>query len=62
MRMKGRTMLSPEVTVYDWLFIVSMILSMLCMYAGYRWGHSDGYTEGCKARRMAERQMRRMLR
>lgn len=55
-------MLSPEVTVYDWMFIVFMVLAMLCMYTGYRWGRSDGYAEGCRARRMAQRQTRRMLR
>ena len=55
-------MLSPDVTVYDWMFIVYMVLVMLSMYAGYRWGHADGYMEGCKARRMAKRQMRRMIR
>ena len=57
-------MLSPEVTVYDWIFIVFMVLAMLCMYAGYRWGHADGYKQGCRDRRMAQRQMqmRRQLR
>lgn len=34
-------MLSSEITVYDFVFVMIMISNVICLYAGYRWGHSD---------------------
>ena len=64
-------MMSPEeARVYNWamaiLLALAVILIMLCMYAGYRWGHENGYKEGyADGRRAARsktdrRQVRRM--
>ena len=55
-------MLRPEVTINDIVFIIFMITLCIAMYLSYRAGKLDGYYEGCKARRQAERQLRRSLR
>ena len=55
-------MLRPEVTIDDIAVIVFMITLCIAMYLSYRAGKLDGYYEGCKARRQAERQVRRSLR
>ena len=55
-------MLRPEVTIDDIVLIVFMITICISMYCSYRAGKLDGYYEGCKAHRQAERQVRRMMR
>lgn len=55
-------MLRPEVTIDDIVFIVFMIVLIAVMYVSYRAGKLDGYYEGCRARRQAERQVRRSSR
>ncbi len=53
-------MLRPEVTIDDVIFIVFMVTWCTTMYMSYRAGKIDGYEKACKARRQAERQIRRM--
>lgn len=53
-------MLSPEITWSDISFIIIMIVMAIVAFMSYRAGKLDGYYEGCKARRLAERQIRRM--
>lgn len=55
-------MLRPEVTIDDIICIMFIFINCVSIYAGYRWGHSDGYSEGCRARRKANRQIRRLMR
>ena len=62
--------MSPEeARIYNWIMAIllalGVIFAMLCIYAGYRWGHSDGYSDGyadgCRtARRKADRHQMRM--
>lgn len=53
-------MLNYEIPWSDISFIILMILMGIVSYMSYRAGKLDGYQEGCKVRRMAERQVRRM--
>ena len=53
-------MLRPEVTMEDIAFICMALTMCIAMYFSYRAGKFDGYYEGCRARRQAERQIRRM--
>ena len=53
-------MLHSEITIDDICFVVLMITMCIAMYMSYRTGRLDGYSEGCRARRLAERQVRRL--
>lgn len=53
-------MLHSEITIDDICFIILMITMCIAMYMSYRAGRIDGYYEGCRARRFAERQVRRL--
>ena len=53
-------MLRPEFNIEDICFLANLLLIYVTMYISYRAGKSDGFYEGCRARRRAQRQLRRM--
>lgn len=53
-------MLRPEFNIEDVCFLANLMLMYIIMYVSYKAGKNDGYYEGCRARRQAQRQLRRM--
>ena len=62
MQKKGTIMLRPEITFDDIVLIIFMAIVIVTYYMGYRAGKQDGFEEGSKSRRLAERKIRRMKR
>ena len=55
-------MFSPEITVYDILYVVTVLLCALCLFVGYRIGcKRSQYTQGVRDGRRLERMERRAL-
>lgn len=57
-----------NLSFYDSMVIMCVFIGItvsLALYGGYRWGqivgYTNGYTDGCRDRRMAER-IRRIMR
>ncbi len=53
-------MLRPDFNMGDVAYLLTIVTMLIGMYGTYVWGKRDGYYEGCKARRYANRQVRRM--
>ena len=53
-------MLQSNVTIYDIMYLLTLIIIAAGLYGCYMWGKRDGYIEGCKVRRLADRQVRRL--
>ena len=52
-------MLSPNITIYDIAWVLTMCVMFLSLYIAYNIGYRNGHMDGCRARRKVKRSFRR---
>lgn len=52
-------MLSPDITIYDVAWLLTLCVAAMSLYITYHIGYRNGHMDGCKIRRRMKRKVRK---